>query len=94
MNKTEKVLDDRIPDFQGRTIFVYLAGMSVEHGQYLDDPHIEKLCGRYFLMGTAPSNVKMSGHQFCIAWDRVDAYIVADSLDVFMKALQNTDGEA
>lgn len=94
MDQTEPHVPDHIPDFQGRVVFVYLAGQSVEHGQYLVNPRIEKQCGRYFLAGAAAGNYRMAGHPFCIAWDRVEAYMVADSLEEFSRKLQSADGDA
>ncbi len=84
MEMMTSALEDQIPDFSGRVLFVYLTGKESAEGLYIDSPQIQMIHGRVFLVGITPRTPKLSDSPFCIAWDRIDAYVVADSIDDFM----------
>lgn len=83
-----------LPDFRGRVVCVLLANKPSKEGKYIVDPYFEKQGGRIFLMGTlSQSWDELAGHTVGIAWDRVESYIVADSMEVFQKAYSQNDEE-
>ena len=92
MKMMTSALEDQIPDFSGRVLFIYLTGKETDEGRYIDSPQIQMLCGRLFLVGTTPSSSKLpAGSLSCVAWDRIDAYVVADSIDDFIPLMENSD---
>ncbi|MBB6430827.1 hypothetical protein [Algisphaera agarilytica] len=85
-------MNESTPDFKGRVVCVTLADKAISEGTYILDPYFEIQAGRVFLVGNLTSNWKnLAGNTIAIAWDRVDSYIVADSIEEFQKAFSSND---
>lgn len=76
--------EDELPEFApGTVVCIYLSNKPPKQGHYVADPKLETRGGRLFLTGTIPDQSSMKGMPIGIAWDRVDGYILGDSLDDF-----------
>lgn len=90
---TTSDLKDNLPDFEGRVLFIYLNAKKALLGHYIVSPHFERQGGRIYLVGTTPSIDRLPNHPICIAWDRVETYVVADSIDEFAETVTDATDE-
>jgi len=82
----------QLPDFRGRALCVYLADREGKSGIYIIDPEFQMQGDRLFITGTTPNTYKEFAHwRIAIAWDRIDMYYLADSMDEFVDAWNNKD---
>lgn len=86
MDLKQSPLENAYPDFRGRTVCVWLANKETREARYIVDPDFRMLGNRLFLVGTTVHSSSIPNHVTAIAWDRVDCYIVADSVDPFRAA--------
>ena len=86
-------LEDHLPSFEGRVLFIYLNAKKALLGHYIVSPHFEMQGGRLYLVGTTPDEDKPPNHPICIAWERVEVYIVADSMDAFHSSQVETSDD-
>ncbi|NBC11695.1 MAG: hypothetical protein GVY24_08215 [Planctomycetes bacterium] len=75
--------ENTLPDFRGRTVCVFFMNRPANEGRYLIDPYFKLLAGRLYLIGNLPSPGNLAHREMGVAWDRVESYIVADSLGDF-----------
>ena len=85
--------DITYPDFTGKTLSITIIE---DEGNFdITDPYFEMQAGRLFLIGTVPPKSTNSGwtvnKKFAIAWERVERYVVFDSVSDFKKAVQISD---
>ncbi|NLF72819.1 MAG: hypothetical protein GX575_27605 [Candidatus Anammoximicrobium sp.] len=80
-------MNDGLPDFSGKLVFVNFAGGGECH-QLLADPRFEDQGGQLFLVGTVPANVMpgFEGRTVGVSWRAVEQYFVFDSAAQYMDA--------
>ena len=80
MNNIDEMKDMEL-DFKGKYLCVVFANKSNAEGVYISSPRFERHAGRIFLVGgfVAADN-RFNSVPYAIAWERVDTYIVGESL--------------
>lgn len=80
-------MNDGLPDFGGKLVFVNFAGGAECH-QLLADPRLEDQGGQLFLVGTVPAHVMpgFEGRTVGVSWRAVEQYFVFDSAAQYMEA--------
>ncbi len=88
-------MKDTLPDFEDKILSVLCVGEST--GQLISNPRFELQVGRVFLVGVVPEDDSrgnwMAGLQMSIAWDRVQDYVVFDSIDDYLDRLIEKEDE-
>jgi hypothetical protein len=84
-----EMTDSTYPDFEGKTLLVYLNGRQPEDAYLLDNLKIETLLGRLFITGhvTAlggPLNFTRN-LPIAIAWDQIQNWIVFESSEQYFE---------
>jgi hypothetical protein len=80
-------MNDGLPDFSGKLVFVNFAGGGECH-QLLAAPRFENQEGQLFLVGTVPNNVMpgFEGRTVGVSWRAVEQYFVFDSVAQYVDA--------
>ncbi|MBW1988715.1 MAG: hypothetical protein JRI97_04125 [Deltaproteobacteria bacterium] len=77
-----------LPDLRGKIVVLYLVNRSLDHVAVMEDPHFEMLGNRLFIIGTVPEGTSpndwAAGVTSNVAWDRVEEYLVFDSLEEYL----------
>ncbi len=87
MNKND------LPNFKGKCLSI----TAINNGGNFDlyDPHFEYQGGRLFIVGTVPNSATQSNWaenaQGALAWDRVNDYLVFESLKKYLKAIEKSE---
>jgi hypothetical protein len=79
---TEK---ESLPDFSEKTVLFYIGSKVAGDGLYLVSPRFEIQGSRLFVVGTLPvePSDSLSGAVAAVAWDQVNSYVVANSIEQF-----------
>lgn len=78
----------KFPDFLNKLVSLYLTNATEERGVVLDNPTFELQGGRLFLIGNiaegTTENDWAAGIPSAVAWDRVEQYLIFDSLEDYL----------
>ena len=81
-------MQNALPKLSGKIVVLYLVNRSLEHVAVLEDPHFENLGGRLFIVGVVPDGTSpndwAAGVTSTVAWDRVEEYLVFDTLEQYL----------
>lgn len=82
--------DIKLPNFNGKILSIELQEDSTNYD--LISPFFEMQGNRLFLIGEIPKGATDSnwtkGKTFALAWERVDHYIIFDSLEDYQKRIK------
>jgi hypothetical protein len=89
------MLEDRLPDFSGKIVVLYLRGASrpIQDGVVVEFPTFERFGGRLFLLGRVPDFVGsdwVSHLQHGLAWDDVISYLIFDSREQYVQRMRRS----
>ncbi len=87
--------DEPLPDFTGKAVTFYCAGLASDFAITLDSPTFELQAGRMFAVGNVvPSGSEdwTAGAQVAVGWDHVAEYIVFESASDFAQRIQANPG--
>lgn len=77
-----------LPDLAGKVVVLYLANRNFEHVVVMENPDFTMQGGRLFLSGEIPDGVSpndwAAGIVSSVAWDRVEEYLVFNSLEDYL----------
>lgn len=83
-------MKDKLPNFTGKTLSVILIGDETSH--VIVNPRFEMQGGRLFLIGTSPPGASirdwLAELEECLAWDRVQEYVVFSSAEEYFKRVK------
>jgi hypothetical protein len=80
-----------VSDFSGKIILLYLADRPDEHNVVLQNAALEDQGGKVFIVGefaeSTSANDWAAGVQTAVAWDRVEQYLVFDSIEEYFSRI-------
>lgn len=79
------MMDGRFPDLSHKIVLLYLANQCDEHNVVLAQPRFEQQGDKLFILGIfaegTTANDWATGIHTAVAWDKVEQYLVFDSLE-------------
>ena len=80
-----------VTDFSGKIILLYLSDRPDEHNVVLQNAVLQDLGGKVFIVGefaeSTSANDWAAGIRTAVAWDRVEQYLVFDSIEEYFSRI-------